>query len=80
MTKGECHYQPLFSPVIVGGTKNMGNPKGVLEGRSPSKQIILPFPLISPLRRLALCEGKGNKAGPQENRRFFWVLKGDRVN
>jgi hypothetical protein len=36
--------------------------KGVLEGRSPSKQIILPFPLISLLRRLALCEERGKRA------------------
>ena len=24
-------------------------------------------------------KGKGSKAEPQENRRFFWVLKGDGV-
>ena len=48
---------------------------------SPQKQSfcgvkILPYIIDSP----SPYQGEGDKAGSQENQRFFWVLKGDRVS
>jgi len=44
--------------------------KGVLEGRSPSKEIIFPLPLI---------RGRGIKGVPRKIKDFSGCIKGDRV-